>query len=167
MFVFFFKQKTAYEMRISDWSSDVCSSDLAHRHRRHPIGDDEGNRHPVRLPRDRPLRDHPAQPHMLAERQPVALHVARRVEERRLTLERRERDPARAQYRDQPDHTKHTPPVLGLLDRLYPHARSAPSTALPPATPPPCRATHPSATIPPSRTCWPSGSPSRFTSPGA
>src|SRR3546814_50224 len=29
--VFFFKQKTAYEMRISDWSSDVCSSDL---HRR-------------------------------------------------------------------------------------------------------------------------------------
>src|SRR3546814_8546781 len=28
MIVFFFKQKTAYEMRISDWSSDVCSSDL-------------------------------------------------------------------------------------------------------------------------------------------
>src|SRR3546814_2849200 len=28
MYVFFFKQKTAYEMRISDWSSDVCSSDL-------------------------------------------------------------------------------------------------------------------------------------------
>src|SRR3546814_20763257 len=28
---FFFKQKTAYEMRISDWSSDVCSSDLHHR----------------------------------------------------------------------------------------------------------------------------------------
>src|SRR3546814_9132879 len=27
---FFFKQKTAYEMRISDWSSDVCSSDLPH-----------------------------------------------------------------------------------------------------------------------------------------
>src|SRR3546814_7236176 len=27
--LFFFKQKTAYEMRISDWSSDVCSSDLA------------------------------------------------------------------------------------------------------------------------------------------
>src|SRR3546814_7518682 len=28
LFVFFFKQKTAYDMRISDWSSDVCSSDL-------------------------------------------------------------------------------------------------------------------------------------------
>src|SRR3546814_16907538 len=32
-FLFFFKQKTAYEMRISDWSSDVCSSDLEHRGR--------------------------------------------------------------------------------------------------------------------------------------
>src|SRR3546814_7109184 len=30
-FFFFFKQKTAYEMRISDWSSDVCSSDLSQR----------------------------------------------------------------------------------------------------------------------------------------
>src|SRR3546814_1154631 len=35
---FFFKQKTAYEMRISDWSSDVCSSDL------HP---DEASRQPA------------------------------------------------------------------------------------------------------------------------
>src|SRR3546814_7121735 len=37
---FFFKQKTAYDMRISDWSSDVCSSDLfvgeQHDRRRHP-----------------------------------------------------------------------------------------------------------------------------------
>src|SRR3546814_5457455 len=32
-YVFFFKQKTAYEMRISDWSSDVCSSDLRDRNR--------------------------------------------------------------------------------------------------------------------------------------
>src|SRR3546814_5265269 len=31
LFFFFFKQKTAYEMRISDWSSDVCSSDLGRR----------------------------------------------------------------------------------------------------------------------------------------
>src|SRR3546814_8197685 len=31
--VFFFKQKTAYEMRISDWSSDVCSSDLMRQRR--------------------------------------------------------------------------------------------------------------------------------------
>src|SRR3546814_12443002 len=33
VFFFFFKQKTAYEMRISDWSSDVCSSDLDQHHR--------------------------------------------------------------------------------------------------------------------------------------
>src|SRR3546814_2545199 len=33
LFFFFFKQKTAYEMRISDWSSDVCSSDLRENHR--------------------------------------------------------------------------------------------------------------------------------------
>src|SRR3546814_10480143 len=32
MLFFFFKQKTAYEMRISDWSSDVCSSDLLCHH---------------------------------------------------------------------------------------------------------------------------------------
>src|SRR3546814_11269507 len=31
MYICFFKQKTAYEMRISDWSSDVCSSDLKYR----------------------------------------------------------------------------------------------------------------------------------------
>src|SRR3546814_2235094 len=43
---FFFKQKTAYEMRISDWSSDVCSSDLLlaiaeerfHLRRHHAVG---------------------------------------------------------------------------------------------------------------------------------
>src|SRR3546814_8849676 len=37
-FFFFFKQKTAYEMRISDWSSDVCSSDLGQCKRRAEIG---------------------------------------------------------------------------------------------------------------------------------
>src|SRR3546814_7164996 len=36
VFVFFFKHKTAYEMRISDWSSDVCSSDLDAPHRAAP-----------------------------------------------------------------------------------------------------------------------------------
>src|SRR3546814_3977773 len=35
--VFFFKQKTAYEMRISDWSSDVCSSDLRDSQRSEPV----------------------------------------------------------------------------------------------------------------------------------
>src|SRR3546814_2479437 len=36
LLLFFFKQKTAYEMRISDWSSDVCSSDLRGRGTRCP-----------------------------------------------------------------------------------------------------------------------------------
>src|SRR3546814_18641574 len=42
IFFFFFKQKTAYEMRISDWSSDVCSSDLLW-----PRGHDELERGPL------------------------------------------------------------------------------------------------------------------------
>src|SRR3546814_3400966 len=37
---FFFKQKTAYEMRISDWSSDVCSSDLDEQRRAGPLARD-------------------------------------------------------------------------------------------------------------------------------
>src|SRR3546814_1939905 len=41
-FVFFFKQKTAYEMRISDWSSDVCSSDLGSGACRDDRLDDDG-----------------------------------------------------------------------------------------------------------------------------
>src|SRR3546814_2411173 len=40
--VFFFKQKTAYEMRISDWSSDVCSSDLPERRVRRRPRDGDG-----------------------------------------------------------------------------------------------------------------------------
>src|SRR3546814_3894833 len=39
---FFFKQKTAYEMRISDWSSDVCSSDLPHEGHRGPARSRDG-----------------------------------------------------------------------------------------------------------------------------
>src|SRR3546814_6038058 len=45
---FFFKQKTAYEMRISDWSSDVCSSDLG----ADPV-DVPCDRAPARRPADR------------------------------------------------------------------------------------------------------------------
>src|SRR3546814_694687 len=48
---FFFKQKTAYEMRISDWSSDVCSSDLVAFHLGHRSHDvkDELPRRPCRV----------------------------------------------------------------------------------------------------------------------
>src|SRR3546814_235666 len=62
VFVFFFKQKTAYEMRISDWSSDVCSSDL---HRE--VG------RSVDAERDEPARD---------QRRPRAAPVALRGEDR-------------------------------------------------------------------------------------
>src|SRR3546814_1406516 len=52
---FFFKQKTAYEMRISDWSSDVCSSDLDEPDylgdRRHHPGADRGVHPDGLLPR--------------------------------------------------------------------------------------------------------------------
>src|SRR3546814_305972 len=53
--IFFFKQKTAYEMRISDWSSDVCSSDLGGRY---PYQDCAGclafpSAHRVQTPQDR------------------------------------------------------------------------------------------------------------------
>src|SRR3546814_2442778 len=59
MVFFFFKQKTAYEVRISDWSSDVCSSDLidvggmeiAHPRRPRSTGDHVGvqRQHPARV----------------------------------------------------------------------------------------------------------------------
>src|SRR3546814_7844618 len=39
--IFFFKQKTAYEMRISDWSSDVCSSDLVQAKVTRLVGNDK------------------------------------------------------------------------------------------------------------------------------
>src|SRR3546814_9987253 len=50
LYFFFFKQKTAYEMRISDWSSDVCSSDLPERMR--PLADraTEGRANPKGIP---------------------------------------------------------------------------------------------------------------------
>src|SRR3546814_4134270 len=69
---FFFKQKTAYEMRISDWSSDVCSSDLAQDDRigdaRDLLGLDDLRQHDLEFiaaqPPDLPLvADDLGQPH--------------------------------------------------------------------------------------------------------
>src|SRR3546814_3157309 len=65
--VFFFKQKTAYEMRISDWSSDVCSSDLAQRRQVDPGFLEFG---PLALVQRRRRGDHRDQ--LLAERRPHA-----------------------------------------------------------------------------------------------
>src|SRR3546814_6584587 len=55
LFFFFFKQKTAYEMRISDWSSDVCSSDLHNPDR--PWRIETGNQIGERRAAGRPLLD--------------------------------------------------------------------------------------------------------------
>src|SRR3546814_18725174 len=53
---FFFKQKTAYEMRISDWSSDVCSSDLLY----HLLGTEELSVDTTRSTSDGFIHQHPA-----------------------------------------------------------------------------------------------------------
>src|SRR3546814_1689743 len=61
---FFFKQKTAYEMRISDWSSDVCSSDLGCRWQRADRGMDTA----ARAPGGRRYRRRAAAGHVAARR---------------------------------------------------------------------------------------------------
>src|SRR3546814_8423091 len=70
MFFFFFKQKTAYEMRISDWSSDVCSSDRTAPeigHGGHAV--DVGDPDPAPLDLDQPFLAQGAQG-------PVHVHAA-------------------------------------------------------------------------------------------
>src|SRR3546814_3465675 len=69
-FVFFFKQKTAYEMRISDWSSDVCSSDLR---RASPPGSGEARLRQAESPTLSPATSH---------RFLTALHAAETILER-------------------------------------------------------------------------------------
>src|SRR3546814_14183721 len=103
-FFFFFKQKTAYEMRISDWSSDVCSSDLPARctegpppqGARRPTVPDEGGVAAGRRPADRDR---------LAGRRPAvrsrAANAARRHRPRQ-ALHDRQRHPAVAAADD--DH---------------------------------------------------------------
>src|SRR3546814_6732677 len=79
VYVFFFKQKTEYELRISDWSSDVCSSDLGlaggPSHRR-----EDGDR----VSRQR--RDEPASSdgHLCPARRQERLAARARSEERRV-----------------------------------------------------------------------------------
>src|SRR3546814_4430992 len=80
---FFFKRKTAYEMRISDWSSDVCSSDLLQR-----FGQ-PGGRHCQRAQRQ------PGEPAMAAKKErglPGSRHV-------RVSLKRRGEAPSEAKAR--------------------------------------------------------------------
>src|SRR3546814_6689066 len=76
VFFFFFKQKTAYEMRISDWSSDVCSSDLQR------IGDDQRQRARALLrdPDDRAVEQIGGRSRAQGPSLAVGDHLARAVE---------------------------------------------------------------------------------------
>src|SRR3546814_2324585 len=111
LFFFFFKQKTEYEMRISDWSSDVCSSDLAGQHtargRRESL-------HPLRIPpRHRGRRDH------LPAAGPVEIWRHHRgLAHRRagVGLEALDQSP---QFRNRPEHGRHDPSPR--LDRSEEH----------------------------------------------
>src|SRR3546814_4160010 len=100
-FFFFFKQKTAYEMRISDWSSDVCSSDLPspfHPRRRA----DEGRM--------------AARPHEAArEREARKLAVAK--SERWVCG--RHRRPCRAPAHERPRSEEHTSELQSLMRSSY------------------------------------------------
>src|SRR3546814_5350339 len=85
--LFFFKQKTAYEMRISDWISDVCSSDLVqppHRAPRRPRHGGNGRR-PASGERDDPDRQQPrrggARPYISARKPLFRLCLAPNVAE--------------------------------------------------------------------------------------
>src|SRR3546814_3043785 len=86
VFVFFFKQKTAYEMRISDWSSDVCSSDLIlildlRLERPQPLGDET----PHGL--DQRVEGFGVQRHVSLRRHAGLVPASNRSEERRVGKE--------------------------------------------------------------------------------
>src|SRR3546814_4837741 len=89
---FFFKQKKAYEIRISDWSSDVCSSDLKNRR-------PAARRRKESARRSRPHRRHPGRRH----RSQVAdgrLAQRRRVEGRRVAVNPSAAPKPRSEERD-------------------------------------------------------------------
>src|SRR3546814_3124959 len=85
--LFFFKQRTAYEMRISDWSSDVCSSDLDPRSALHRLGD-------VALARDA-----------------IAVVFQRRLERRVDAIARNRRAYGLEHRREAVEHAVRRPPV--------------------------------------------------------
>src|SRR3546814_19049762 len=80
-FFFFFKQKTAYEMSISDWSSDVCSSDL--RDQLRPPVSEDAPRFPCRRHRGTPWQQRPHSiGHSRVSRQPLPVDPRGRGEPR-------------------------------------------------------------------------------------
>src|SRR3546814_7620970 len=89
MLFFFFKQKTAYEMRISDWSSDVCSSDLQPPHheeyRKAPYAEEPA--HGPNRTRLRTARGVPSWFETAASQPPHHEEFRKRSEERRVGKE--------------------------------------------------------------------------------
>src|SRR3546814_17466182 len=114
-YIFFFKQKTAYEMRISDWSSDVCSSDLDGRHDRErsaagraqasaagiPAG--RHDQHPVHRGRrvQRARKDHRRPPAGQVDRLRRACRRPRRTPQRRSAQANRTRGSAEVRARSE------------------------------------------------------------------
>src|SRR3546814_2834443 len=98
IFIFVFKQKTAYEMRISDWSSDVCSSDLVERAHEQGRGaksrmKDEMNRSRMRPRRRDALgarydRLGPIADQLVGQKRPVAVHRSRHMAKEQLVAGR-------------------------------------------------------------------------------
>src|SRR3546814_16092072 len=122
---FFFKQKTAYEMRISDWSSDVCSSDLSDR-----AGADA--REPEGPERHRPGHGGGAADHLL--RRGSRLHGADAGGgEGRPQRRRRAADPADLHDRGAFDRPTGTSTAVGDAAQHRPAAAAA--AGLPPVTP--------------------------------
>src|SRR3546814_8067912 len=88
---FFFKQKTAYEMRISDWSSDVCSSDLECAAQRRKKDGDRAHKNEHRYDRTEQraykvqlFHGHPAQPQPSRRPSPLSRKPRRSRAERRM-----------------------------------------------------------------------------------
>src|SRR3546814_10394367 len=99
IFFFFFKQKTAYEMRISEWSSDVCSSDLRASNPQEAYGlGPRGRRAAVEGADDR--ADDARRRGLAVRRRRLARPVGERVGETRADPRRRRYRPFRARRRD-------------------------------------------------------------------
>src|SRR3546814_6971073 len=90
---FFFKQKTAYEMRISDWSSDVCSSDLERRlgDRRAIVGQAAGFTRRRRIGGGARRRQRRGRWLVLERVRGIGVDVALRLGRRRVDVDRVER----------------------------------------------------------------------------
>src|SRR3546814_1895127 len=104
-FFFFFKQKTSYEMRISDWGSDVCSSDLAG---------------PGREGRAGGVRSQPVRPHRLRDLQRGALVLVRpdRREDRQ-GAGRRLHPPLLPQARRSEEHTSELQSLMRISYAVF------------------------------------------------